>query len=132
MPLISFSGETYEGPFYKQILEGRKNQTCRIPRKRPVKKGDKLRLYWKVRKRKDRKPIHFIADAVCVETERKKYAEFAYDEEFARRDGFHDSLELRQWFGNPSVCGDDEYDVIHFKLKPKIPERSPLNHGVPK
>lgn len=114
--MISFSGETYEGPFYTQILEGRKTQTCRRPRKRPIKKDDKLRLYWMVRMRKDLKPIHFIANALCTKVERKKYKEFAYDDDFARRDGFHNSKELREWFGDPLANGNLEYDVIHFKI----------------
>ena len=114
--MISFSGETYEGQFWKQILEGRKTQTCRKPRKRPIKKGDKLYLYWKVRMRKTWKPIHFIGEALCTEVERRKYGDFALDDDFARRDGFHDALELQQWFGDPLESAEEEYDVIHFEL----------------
>jgi len=116
MPLISFSGETSEGPFWKQIRERKKTQTCRRPRKRPIKQGDTLYLYWKVRMRKSIKPIHFIGKAICVKVERRRYAEFAYDDEFARRDGFHDGEELRKWFGDPCNACMQEYDVIHFKL----------------
>ncbi|MHA1262896.1 MAG: DNA methyltransferase [Candidatus Freyarchaeota archaeon] len=82
MPLISFSGETSQGPFWKQILLGRKTQTCRKPRKRPVKKGDALYLYWKCRQPKDKKPVHFIGKAVCTGVERKRYREFAWDYDF--------------------------------------------------
>jgi len=116
MPLISFSGETYEGPFWKQILERKKTQTCRIPRKRPIKNGDILYLYWKCRQRKDRKPIHFIGQARCTTVERRRYREFAFDDEFAQRDGFHDSLELQEWFGDPLEFANEEYDVIRFNL----------------
>lgn len=114
MPMLSFSGESYEGPFWKQILEGRKIQTCRKPRKHPIRQGDVLFLYWKVRMPKARKEIHYIGKATCVKVERKKYREFAFDDEFARRDGFHESRELREWFGDPEKNGDDEYDVITF------------------
>lgn len=113
MPMISFSGETSQGPFWKQILEGHKTQTCRAPRKRPIRERDNLLLYWKVRVRKDMKPIHYIGGAICTKVERKRYIEFAYDDDFARRDGFKNSAELREWFGTPS---DEEYDVITFRL----------------
>lgn len=117
MPLISFSGETYEGPFWKQILESHKRQTCRTPRKRPIEKGDILYLYWKCRVPKAKKPIHFIGEAVCTNVEHLRYREFAHDEAFARRDGFHDSKELQEWFGDPEIWGHTEYDVISFLLK---------------
>ena len=50
MPLLSFSGWPARGPFYKLILDQEKNQTVRRPRKNPIKAGDTLYLYWKVRK----------------------------------------------------------------------------------
>ncbi|RLI33186.1 hypothetical protein DRO56_02315 [Candidatus Bathyarchaeota archaeon] len=119
MPAISFSGVTSIGPFWKQILEGRKTQTCRRPRKRPIKEGDRLVLYWKQRIPRNRKPIHLIGVAVCTRVERKKYRDFAFDDQFARRDGFRDSEELRKWFGPVEVHGDEIYEVIHFKLLSK-------------
>jgi len=114
--MISFSGETSMGPFWKQILERRKTQTCRKPRKRPIREGDRLFLYWKSRVPKDKKPIHFIGKAVCVMAERKEYGEFAFDDEFARRDGFRDAPEMQEWFGDPLEHADEEYDVILFSL----------------
>lgn len=115
MPLLSFSGEPWEGPFWKQILEGRKTQTCRHPRKRPIKKGDKLRMYWKVRIPKEDKPIHFIGEAVCKNVERKKFKDFYKDDEFAKRDGFKDYTQLQFWFGYPYTTDlEDEFDVISW------------------
>lgn len=125
MPAISFSGTTSRGPFYVLILKREKTQTCRKPRKRPIKKGDKLVLYWKQRvsmKPPNFKPIHKIAVATCVDVERKKYREFAFDDDFARRDGFKDAEEMQEWFGDPLEYADEEYDVIHFVL-PYIPPR---------
>jgi len=119
MPAISFSGETSQGPFWKQILEERKTQTCREPRVHPIKEGDDLTLYWKQRTPKHLKPIHLIGTARCLKVERKRYKEFAFDDEFARRDGFKDSRELRIFFGDPRVYGGQEYDVIHFKMETK-------------
>ena len=115
--MISFTGKTSLGAFYTQILEGTKTQTCRKPRKYPVLKGDPLQLYWNVRVPKHKKPIHRIGTAYCTDVKRMRYREFAYDDEFARRDGFRDSSELQEWFGDPRDCGDEEYTVISFKLK---------------
>jgi len=122
MPMISFSGETSQGPFWRQILKGIKVQTCRRPRKYPIHEGDILQLYWKVRLRKDKKPIHFIGQARCIKVERKRYANFAFNDEFAKRDGFRDAEEMQEWFGNPLVYADDEMDVIHFKLLTDLPK----------
>ena len=116
MPAISFSGETSRGSFWQQILDRAKTQTCRTPRKRAIKQGDKLILYWKQRVPATFKPIHRIGIATCVKVERKKYKEFAYDNVFARRDGFEDSNELREWFGDAEDFGNEEYDVISFTL----------------
>lgn len=116
MPAISFSGETSQGPFYTQILEGHKWQTCRQPRRIPIEEGDFLMLYWKMRQPEKSKPIHLIGYAKCTSVKRMKYKDFAFDEAFARRDGFADSAELRQWFGDPSIHGEEEYDVIRFML----------------
>jgi hypothetical protein len=80
--------------------------------------GDHLRLYWKQRVAKAKKPIHKIGDAVCVKVERMLYREFADDCEFARRDGFINELELQEWFGDPAEYGHEEYDVIHFQRLP--------------
>ena len=129
LPLISFSGTTSQGSFWKQILEGNKTQTCRKPRKRPIKQGDTLYLYWKCRVPKNKKPIHFIGEAICIKVERKQYGDFSHDDEFARKDGFKDHIELQEWFGDPSAwyderdppySGDIEYDVIYFKLVKQI------------
>ncbi len=120
-PAISFSGETSRGPFWEQILEGRKTQTCRKPRVRPIHQNGWLRLYWKVRVR-GKKPIHFIGEALCVKVERMRYEDFAFDDGFAERDGFRDHQELQTWFGDPREYGAEEYDVIHFRLASRLME----------
>lgn len=116
MTAISFSGRTSQGLFWKQILEGRKTQTCRKPRKNPIEKDDFLQLYWKQRVPPRKKPIHLIGLAICTSVRRMKYMDFAFDDEFARRDGFQDSYELREWFGDPVDHATEEYDVIRFRL----------------
>lgn len=120
MPAISFSGETSRGPFWKQILEGKKTQTCRKPRKRPIKPGAIITLYWKQRIPSHLKPIHKIAMAQVTKIERKLYKDFAHDDEFAQRDGFADALEMMGWFGSPEIHAYDVYDVIHFRVFKKF------------
>ena len=113
MGMISFSGETSRGPFWKLILSGEKMQTVRRPRKRTIKTGELLHLYWKVRVAPTIKPIHKIGTAVCIEVVRMKYSDFYCDDEFARADGFRDSHELREWFeGSPLTR---QYDVIRWR-----------------
>jgi hypothetical protein len=114
--MISFSGETSQGPFWKQIQEGMKTQTVRRPRKRPICEGDTLQLYWKVRVPKDKKPIHLIHTAVCTQVRRLTYIDFAFDDTFATRDGFRDHRELQEWFGNLFHHPRREYDVIEWRL----------------
>ena len=114
MPALSFSGETERGPFWKLILDGEKEQTVRKPRKRPIKEGDLLKLYWKQRIPKDKKPIHYLGSAICTQiVTLPKYA-FMYSEAFARRDGFEDEAELLDWFGEDDE--EEEFNVIHFRL----------------
>ena len=116
MPMISFSGETSQGPFWKQIQEGTKTQTVRRPRKRPIQEGDTLQLYWKVRVPKDKKPIHLINTAVCTRVRSLTYIDFAFDDAFAKRDGFRDHHELQEWFGNPFLHPNTEYVLIEWRL----------------
>lgn len=68
---------------------------------------------------KSKKVCHLIGDATCEKTERLKYNAFAEDEEFAKREGFVDVIEMQNWFGDPAVYGDEEWKVIHYKLLPK-------------
>lgn len=69
MPALSFSGEPSRGPFWKLILDGEKEQTVRLPRKRPIKAGDFLKLYWKQRVPAAKKEVHFIGPAKCTAVE---------------------------------------------------------------
>ena len=114
MPALSFSGEPERGPFWKLIISGEKEQTVRKPRKRPIKEGDLLKLYWKQRVPQDQKPIHYIGSAICTQIETlPKYA-FMHSEAFARKDGFEDEGELLDWFGEDKE--EEEFNVIHFRL----------------
>lgn len=119
MPAISFSAVTAQGPTYLLIQDGRKKMTIRKPRKRPIKKGDTLYLYWKQRMPKDKKPIHLIGVAICTNVRRMRYLEFAYLNEIAIKDGFKDIWDMHKWFGSPHAHADQEYDLIEFELKEK-------------
>lgn len=110
--MISFSGETQRGPFWKLIQSGEKKQTIRLPRVRPIKPGDKLTLYWKVRVPREKKPIHYIGAYTCIEVVRTTLFQMWDDEENAIADGFKDLEEFREWFEGPEPLR--EYDIIKW------------------
>ena len=117
MPALSFSGVTSRGPLWKLILLREKTQTVREPRKRPIKKADKLILYWQQRRAlAAKKPIHKIGEATCIMVVTMRYEDFAFDDKFARADGFRDAEEMQEWFGDPLEYANEKYDVIYFDL----------------
>jgi len=117
MPTIGFT------VFKDKILSGVKRQTIRLLRKRPIKVGEKLYLFWHLR----RKDCVKLGEAVCTET---FFINVLYDENFldsgepvfridvhqephsfgfqtltesqaddlAKRDGFNNALEMLRWF----------------------------------
>lgn len=115
-PALSFSGETSRGAFWVQILLELKNQTLRNPRKRPIKVGDLLKLYWKQRLSAHKKPIHLIGEAECIAVDRLLYNSYLVHEDAGRKDGFKDNAELREWLGDPELYGLEPYDVIQWKI----------------
>jgi len=88
MPLIGFT------VFKDKIISGEKRQTIRKPRKRPIKVGDTLYLYWHLRQ----KDCELLQVVKCKEVITMKYKDFAYDDDIAKRDGFKNSEEMRKWF----------------------------------
>jgi len=54
--------------------------------------------------------------AVCSDMKRMRYADFAFDNGFARRPGFRDCFEMQEWFGDPIEYANEEYDVITFNI----------------
>ena len=100
---VSFSGDTKAGPFYEQILSGRKTLTLRKRRKDRrdhTKPGYSFKMYWKLQYSKiEEKPIHYIGTAECLRYEPVKIVDRWYDTEFAKSDGFEDLNEFRDnWF----------------------------------
>ncbi len=104
-PAISFS------VFREKLLNGEKRQTIRKHRKRPIKIGDVLYLYWHMR----RKDCELLKTVNCVETFTKPWGLLAYNEELTKRDGFKDKWEMHDWFmqkHNPTNF--DLFDVIRW------------------
>jgi len=105
MPLIGFT------VFKDKILSGEKRQTIRPMRKYPIKMGDRLYLYWKLRTKQCEK----LGEAICTEvfdirfnarqgtdsfifyTTMVPYSQRQITE-LAQMDGFNNSLELLHWF----------------------------------
>jgi len=105
----------------EKILNGEKRQTIRKLRKRPVKVGETLYLYWHLR----RKDCELLKVTKCIETfliEMQFYEEWLDSgkpiwrvdqimsngtiatlmdhkvEDLAQRDGFANALEMMRWF----------------------------------
>jgi len=102
MPAISFS----DADFRIKILDGKKQQTVRNPRKNPIKAGDLLHLFYRQRSPECMKlgianclsvadiEIHeccLYIGGLAVCTEQRMH-------EFAVADGFQDWEKLIQWF----------------------------------
>ncbi|MBU0847462.1 hypothetical protein KKH23_09790 [Patescibacteria group bacterium] len=108
---ISFKEGTRAGPFWWQIIQGRKIQTIREPRRdgRPhVIVGTTTKLYYKVRAKRVEVPLsgsekamnlpHLIAYAEVTGYEEISLLDVWFDEENAIADGFEDLDEFRLWF----------------------------------
>lgn len=120
---VSFSGDTRAGPFYEQILSGRKTLTLRKRRKDGrdhVKPEHSFKMYWKLQYSKiEEKPIHLIGVAECLRYEPVRVVDRWYDEEFAESDGFEDLDEFRDnWFpGWRDILWLDDVLESYYSLK---------------
>jgi hypothetical protein len=124
MPLLGFT------VFKDNILDGSKRQTIRMLRKYPIKIGDKLYLYWKLRTKQCEK----LGEAICTEhfliymgkdeSENKTtyrlmkqvnetWVSVSTTEwvDIAKRDGFKSDLEMFQWFDKRMGC---VFEVIRW------------------
>ena len=97
-PVVYFKGTTKLGPFWELIIQGKKTQTIRKPRKRPFKVGDTLYLYWDRWTPKAKKTVHLIAEAPCISVRHVRLNNLWSDWENARADGFINISEFRDWF----------------------------------
>lgn len=109
MPALNFMER-----FADDVESGRKRQTIRPLRKRPIKPGDKLYLYTGQRTKHCRK----LGEAVCISVEPMRitaeapqlrafgyrtvvgWIDVAPKDGFARADGLSSWDEMREWFAN--------------------------------
>lgn len=123
MPLIGFT------VFKEKILSGEKCQTIRKLRKRPIKVGDALYLYWHLRQ----KDCEFLGVAKCTKISRilidqhywlgKQILCIIYGlinalteketDELAKKDGFANSDEMLKWFISKYPL-PETFDVIQW------------------
>ena len=112
MPLLGFT------KLKEKLLDGTKTQTIRKPRKHPIKEGDKLFIYWKLRTKECVK----LGEAVVSKVERKQLG--AIDNEDAIKDGFLDIVDFQDiltWM-HPKAYWEDEFDIITFEWTKKVAE----------
>lgn len=91
MVLISFSTAK------EAVQVGIKNMTIRKLRKYPIKKGDKLQLYWKSRTKECEK----LKDAYCLFEAKLTWGQMTslkHRNVLAQLDSFKDWYELVKWF----------------------------------
>lgn len=88
MPAISFT------MFKEKILDGSKKQTIRAVKKRTIKVGDVLYLYWHQRQ----KDCKLLRITKCTFVKKVNYQDFYRSEEIAKKDGFENAQEMRKWF----------------------------------
>ena len=88
MVAISFS------VFKEKILDGTKRQTIRKSRKKPIKVGDTLQLYWKLRT----KETELLKEVTCRELINIKLTDVLFDEKIAKEDGFENIFEMQNFF----------------------------------
>ena len=106
MPLLGFT------VFHDEVRDGKKRQTIRRNRKRPVKVGDTLYLYWHLRQ----KDCHLLRVEKCVETFTNSWGILKVSEDVAKLDGVKSSSEMREWFYKTYLSPDDKelFDVIRW------------------
>jgi|WetSurMetagenome_2_1015567.scaffolds.fasta_scaffold71123_3 hypothetical protein len=78
MPLLSFS------VLRNKLDDESKLQTIRVPRKHPIKEGDKLYIYWKCRTKETEK----LGEGLVTKVEYKNICELTNND--AKLDGFED------------------------------------------
>lgn len=115
MPLLGFT------KLKDKLLDGSKTQTIRKPRKYPLKVGDKLFIYWKLRTKSCEK----LGEAVITKIVRKSLRDITEDE--AVKDGFEkigfstarNQLLTAFWKMHPNADLSTEFDIITFEWTQK-------------
>lgn len=109
MPLLGFT------KLKEKLLDGTKTQTIRKPRKYPIREGDTLYVYWKLRTNECEK----LGDALVTKVVRKRLANI--DNEDAMKDGFKDLKNFLELFRmmHPKAKMTDWFDIIIFEWTKK-------------
>ena len=96
-----------------KILNGSKTQTIRKPRKVPIKVGDKLYIYWKLRTKECEK----LGEAIVTKVVRKRIADMTMED--AMKDGFDGVIELTSALVAMHKISHypfkEEFDIITFR-----------------
>ena len=111
MPLLGFT------KLLHKLVAGSKTQTIRKPRKHPIKVGDRLFIYWKLRTKECQK----LGEGIVTDIVRKPIIQIT--EEEALRDGFEAigystaRNELLRAFAGmyPNLGLGTDFDIITWK-----------------
>ncbi len=99
-----------------KLLDETKTQTIRKPRKHPLKVGETVQIYWKLRTKQCRK----IGDGLIIKIERKCVASMTNQD--ARLDGFVSIQELALALRamHPDTNELSPFDIITWKWTDKV------------
>ena len=103
MPLLGFT------KLLDKLLDGSKTQTIRRPRKHPIKVGDTLFIYWKLRTKECKK----LGEGMVTRIQRKFLGEMTNRD--AVLDGFNNRKELitaLYEMHSEQVCLKEAFDII--------------------
>jgi hypothetical protein len=103
MPVLGFT------KLLPKLLDGSKTQTIREPRKHPIKEGDKLYIYWKLRT----KQCYKLGEGVVTKVVRKPL--WRITNEDAILDGLENLEEFDRLFHeklHPHASMKDPFDII--------------------
>ena len=112
MPLLGFT------KLLDKLLDGSKTQTIRRIRKHPIKVGDKLYIYWKLRTKQCQK----LGEGIATKIVQKQFCEI--NDKDAVLDGFNNLHELIIAFEEMHEPRHDTlFDIITWKWIFKSVER---------
>lgn len=88
--------------------------TIRKLRRRPIKVGDTLILYWKQRMQIEKKLVHKIGEVICTGAVTLPLIDFLFDKEVARKDGFDNIGDMQNWFISQTEDGLEQFQIIEW------------------
>lgn len=105
MPLLGFT------KLKEKLLDGSKTQTVRKPRKHPIRVGDRLFIYWKLRTKECEK----LGEGIVTKVVRKSLEKMTNED--AITDGFLDIVDFMDEFTkmHPTAFMEDEFDIITWE-----------------